>query len=44
MPLELPIPVKWRDRGRKALGAAVVVLCYLVVFAGILYSIIGGAH
>lgn len=31
-----------RDRGRNAFSAAVVVLCYLIVFAGILYSLAGG--
>lgn len=29
------------DRGRNALSAVVVVLCYLIVFAGILYSLAG---
>lgn len=33
---------KWRDRSRKAASAAVVVVCYLIVFAGIVYSIVGG--
>jgi hypothetical protein len=40
--IELPVEAKWRDRGRKAFSAALVVLCYLIVFAGILYSIVGG--
>lgn len=40
--LELSMDSKWRDRGRKAVSAAVVVVCYLIVFAGILYSMAGG--
>lgn len=40
--LELSMDTKWRDRGRKVASAAVVVICYLVVFAGILYSMVGG--
>lgn len=40
--LELPMEPRWRDRGRKAFSAAVVVVCYLIVFAGILYSMAGG--
>lgn len=39
--IELSYEPKWRNRGRKALSAAVVVVCYLVVFAGILYSLAG---
>lgn len=33
---------KWLDRGRKAFNAAVVVVCYLLVFAGIVYSMVTG--
>lgn len=36
-------PRDWRDRGRRIMGAVVVVTCYLIVFAGILYSMISGA-
>ena len=41
--IEFPTQARWRDRGQRVLGALVVVLCYLVVFAGILFSIAGGA-
>lgn len=36
--------IEWRDRGKRAANAAVVVLCYLIVLAGILYSMAGGSH
>lgn len=39
--IDLTYEPKWRDRGRKAVSAAVVVICYLIVFAGILYSLSG---
>jgi preprotein translocase subunit SecE len=38
------IPGAWMDRGRQMLSAAVVVICYLIVFAGLLYSIAGAAQ
>ena len=38
------IPDSWLDRGRQMLSAAVVVICYLIVFAGLLYSIAGAAR
>lgn len=37
--LQLSHETKWPDRGRKAVNAAIVVVCYLIVFAGILYSL-----
>ncbi len=40
--LELSGATRWEGRGRKALSVAVVVVCYLIVFAGLLYSIAGG--
>jgi preprotein translocase subunit SecE len=38
------IPDTLLDRGRQMLSAAVVVICYLIVFAGLLYSIAGAAQ
>lgn len=38
------MPATWRERGQRAFSAAVVVLCYLIVFAGLLYSIAGAAQ
>ncbi|MEJ2503191.1 MAG: hypothetical protein P8177_07710 [Gemmatimonadota bacterium] len=38
------IPDSWMDRGRQVLSAAIVVICYLIVFAGLLYSIAGAAQ
>ncbi|MFP4623184.1 MAG: hypothetical protein ACOC3J_00970 [Gemmatimonadota bacterium] len=40
--IELRVHTKWRDRSRKIWSAAIVVVCYLIVFAGILYSITAG--
>lgn len=41
--IQLPTPqIEWRDNGKKVVNAAVVVLCYLIIFAGILYSIASG--
>lgn len=37
--LQLSYDTKWQDRGRKVVNAAIVVVCYLIVFAGILYSL-----
>lgn len=43
--IELPSSdSRWSDRSRKAFSAAVVVVCYLIVFAGLLYSFSGGAR
>lgn len=43
--IQLPSPtMEWRDRGKRAANAAVVILCYLIVLAGILYSMAGGPH
>lgn len=40
--IELSSETRTTDRSRNAWSAVVVVLCYLVVFAGILYSLAGG--
>lgn len=37
--LQLSHETKWHDRSRKAVNAVIVVVCYLIVFAGILYSL-----
>ncbi len=37
--LQVSHETRWQDRGRKAVNAAIVVVCYLIVFAGILYSL-----
>lgn len=37
--LQLSYETRWQDRGRKAVNAVIVVVCYVIVFAGILYSL-----
>lgn len=33
----------WKERAGALVRAAVVVTCYLIVFAGLLYTVAGGA-